>query len=348
MTFDLPQITPVGHEIESQIKATIDTKTKPLGSLGQLEDLALALGLIQQSTKPAIANPKMIVFAGNHGATVEGISAYPSAVTEQMVLNFIAGGAAINAFCGLFDIDLEIVNIAVEMPDAPVVSNFVNTPIASSTRNYLVEPAMTVDELHAALALGAARVRNAFQAGTNVVLLGEMGIGNSASAALLTSSFTGRDIGDCVGRGTGLDDSGLKHKVKVLEETMRRHGIAQDALEVLRTYGGFEIAAMTGAMLQAAHHGIAVVVDGYIATSAALAAVKVSPAVRDYLIFSHRSQEPGHTFALSVLGGKELLNLGLRLGEGSGAALALPLLLAACEFLDKMATFDSAAVDTAI
>jgi nicotinate-nucleotide--dimethylbenzimidazole phosphoribosyltransferase len=348
MTFDIPQIATLDRSFESTLAAAINNKTKPLGSLGRLEEIALQFGLIFGTVNPEIKSPRMLVFAGNHGATNEGISAYPAAVTEQMILNFLSGGAAINAFCNAFNIDLEIVNVGVHMHDAPEAPNFLNTPIAAATRNYALEPAMSIDEVSQALEIGSERVRSAIATGSNLILLGEMGIGNSASAALLTSSFTGRDIGDCVGRGTGLDDAGLKHKVKVLDAAMRKHGIAQSALEVLRTYGGFEIAAMAGAILTAAREGAAVVIDGYIATSAALAAVKLAPNCRDYLIFSHRSQEPGHTYALSVLGAKELLNLDLRLGEGSGAALAYPLLVAACEFMNKMATFESAAVDTAL
>ena len=334
-------------DFDIQLRNAIDSKTKPLGSLGRIEELAFSLGTIYRNLTPRITNPRMLVFAGNHGITESGVSAFPSEVTAQMVLNFISGGAAINVLCRTFGIDLEIVNAGVEF-DFPSHSDLVDEPIAASTKNFHLEPAMTAEQVQSAITLGRRRVQAAVDGGSNFILLGEMGIGNTSSAAAITARVTQTSIGVCTGRGTGLTDESLAHKTQVLAEALARHESAVSPLDVLSTFGGFEIAAMVGAILQSKELGIPVMVDGYITTSAALIAAGIDATSREVMVFSHRSQEPGHLIALQHLHAYELLNLDLRLGEGSGAALAFPLAKAATEILCDMATFDAAQVSGAI
>lgn len=334
-------------DFDIQLRNAIDSKTKPLGSLGRIEELAFSLGTIYRNLTPRITNPRMLVFAGNHGITESGVSAFPSEVTAQMVLNFISGGAAINVLCRTFGIDLEIVNAGVEF-DFPSHSDLVDEPIAASTKNFHLEPAMTAEQVQSAITLGRRRVQAAVDGGSNFILLGEMGIGNTSSAAAITARVTQTSIGVCTGRGTGLTDESLAHKTQVLAEALARHESAVSPLDVLATFGGFEIAAMVGAILQSKELGIPVMVDGYITTSAALIAAGIDATSREVMVFSHRSQEPGHLIALQHLHAYELLNLDLRLGEGSGAALAFPLAKAATEILCDMATFDAAQVSGAI
>ncbi len=334
-------------DFDVQLRNAIDSKTKPLGSLGRIEELAFSLGTIYRNLTPRITNPRMLVFAGNHGITESGVSAFPSEVTAQMVLNFISGGAAINVLCRTFGIDLEIVNAGVEF-DFPSHSDLVDEPIAASTKNFHLEPAMTAEQVQSAITLGRRRVQAAVDGGSNFILLGEMGIGNTSSAAAITARVTQTSIGVCTGRGTGLTDESLAHKTQVLAEALARHESAVSPLDVLATFGGFEIAAMVGAILQSKELGIPVMVDGYITTSAALIAAGIDATSREVMVFSHRSQEPGHLIALQHLHAYELLNLDLRLGEGSGAALAFPLAKAATEILCDMATFDAAQVSGAI
>ncbi|KDB09445.1 Nicotinate-nucleotide--dimethylbenzimidazole phosphoribosyltransferase [Burkholderia sp. lig30] len=343
-TFSLPDVAPLDASLRAGLQHAIDHKTKPPGSLGQLEALALQLGMIQRSGRPSVQRPVTIVFAADHGIAAEGVSPYPQAVTAQMVANFLAGGAAINAFSGVANSELEIVDAGVASP-LPVSSQMISLPVARGTRNFAHEAAMTRDELHAALAAGAARVRHHAALGTNVIGFGEMGIANTSSAACLMSRLLGEPIDVCVGRGTGLDDAGLAHKRAVLELALARHPQASAPLDVLATFGGFEIAMMTGAFLAAASARMTILVDGFIATSALLVADALAPAVREYCVFSHASNEAGHRRMLAHFDARPLLALDLRLGEGTGAALALPLVRAAAAFLNGMASFESAGVD---
>ncbi|TCW81898.1 nicotinate-nucleotide--dimethylbenzimidazole phosphoribosyltransferase [Burkholderia sp. SRS-46] len=340
----LPEITPLDAPLRARLQHVIDHKTKPPGSLGQLEALALQLGLIQRTERPLVQRPATIVFAADHGIAAEGVSPYPQAVTAQMVANFLAGGAAINAFSGVAQSTLEIVDAGVASP-LPASDRLIALPVARGTRNFAHEPAMTRDEALAALAAGAARVRHHAALGTNVIGFGEMGIANTSSAACLMSRLLGVPLDACVGRGTGLDDAGLAHKRAVLERALARHPDATEPLDVLATFGGFEIAMMTGAYLAAASERMTILVDGFIATSALLVAERLVPAVRDYCVFSHTSNEAGHRRMLEHFGAKPLLALDLRLGEGTGAALALPLVRAAAAFMSEMASFESAGVD---
>lgn len=339
-----PPIAPLDEVLRKRLQHVIDHKTKPPGSLGQLEAIALQIGLIQHTERPVVQRPVMIVFAGDHGIAAEGVSPYPQAVTAQMVANFLAGGAAINAFSGVAQSTLEIVDAGVASP-LPLSDRLVSLPVARGTRNFAAEPAMTRDEAMTALAAGAARVRLHASLGTNVIGFGEMGIANTSSAACLMSRLLSVPIDACVGRGTGLDDQGLAHKRAVLGRALVKHSHAIAPLDVLATFGGFEIAMMTGAYLAAASERMTILVDGFIATAALLVAERIAPGVRDYCVFSHASHEAGHRRMLEHFGAKPLLALDLRLGEGTGAALALPLVRAATAFLTEMASFESAGVD---
>lgn len=341
--FAIPAVDPLDRSLQPELQLAIDRKTKPPGSLGQLERVALQLGLIQQSANPVVRRPAMIVFAGDHGIAQAGVSPYPQAVTAQMVLNFLAGGAAINAFCRLNDMTLEVVNAGVASA-LPSHRQLIDMAIARGTRNFLEGPAMSAAELAQAMAAGMARVEHHARHGTNVMGFGEMGIANTSSAACLMQRLCGLPLEVCVGRGTGLDDAGLARKREILARALVRHPTTADPLETLAVFGGFEIAMMTGAYLAAARSRMLILVDGFIATAALLVAHAVAPAVLDYCVFSHVSDETGHRAMLERLHAEPLLALDLRLGEGTGAALALPLVRAATAFLGEMATFDAAGV----
>jgi nicotinate-nucleotide--dimethylbenzimidazole phosphoribosyltransferase len=336
--------------LAAALQHKIDQKTKPLGALGQLEAVAKKIGLIQQSLTPQLQQPQMLVFAGDHGAAKAGVSAFPQEVTWQMVENFLAGGAAINVFSRQNGLALSVV-------DAGVAHDFGRRPglidakIAPGTANYIEQSAMTTAQCALAISSGAEIVRGLAAAGCNVVGFGEMGIGNTAAASLITHCLTGASLAECVGRGTGLDDAGLVRKQGLLEQALQRyraHGGSASGnnspLAVLAEFGGFEIAMMAGAMLAAAEAGMVILVDGFIVTSAALTAAKLFPALVDYCVFCHRSAEPGHQAQLRAMQAEPLLDLGLRLGEGTGAALAYPLVQAALSFLNEMASFESAGV----
>lgn len=332
--------------MDAALQHAIDIKTKPPGSLGALERVAHRIGRIQQSATPELTRPAMLVFAGDHGVVAAGVSPYPQAVTAQMVLNFLRGGAAINVFCRAGGIEMEVINAGVAA-DFPTHASLVDIPVARGTQNFVDMPAMTREQLETALAAGAARVVAHASRGTRMIGFGEMGIGNTSAAACLMQRLTGLPLADCVGRGTGVDDAGLARKTAVLERALATHpttGDTPDPLDTLATFGGFEIAMMTGAYLAAAKLGLVIVVDGFISTSALLVAARVAPTVLDYCVFAHASDETGHRAMLDALGAEPLLQLGLRLGEGTGAALAMPLIQAAAAFLREMATFEGAGV----
>ena len=326
-----------------RLQPLLDHKTKPLGSLGRLEALALELGLILGTEAPQLTQPQMVVFAGDHGLTAQGISLFPSDVTWQMVENFLAGGAAVSVLARQHGLALTVV-------DAGVAHDFAPRPglqlrkIAAGTADASQGPAMTLAQCQAALDQGAEVVRSL---PGNALLLGEMGIGNTSSAALLMARLTGLPIEQCVGRGTGLDDAGVKRKLTVLHQVLTRHEQAVEPLQALAAMGGFEIAMMVGAVLEAAAQNRVIVVDGFIASSAVLVAQALQPLVLQRCVFAHQSDEQGHARMLAHLKAQPLLNLGLRLGEGSGAALAWPLLESSCRILAEMASFESAGVSTA-
>ena len=333
--------------IAAALHNKIDRKTKPLGALGLLEKTALKIGLIQQTLTPALNNPQMLVFAGDHGAAKAGVSAFPQEVTWQMVENFLAGGAAINVFARQNGFGLSVVDAGVAHDFGDQRAGLIDVKVAAGTANYIEQPAMTVAQCAQAIEQGAGIVLGLAAAGCNVVGFGEMGIGNTAAASLLTHCLTGLPLAECVGRGTGLDDAGLARKQDLLDQALVRYrngGGDNDPFKVLAEFGGFEIAAMVGAMLAAAEAKMVLLIDGFIVGSAALVASRLAPALLDYCVFCHRSAEAGHRTQLLAMGAEPLLDLGLRLGEGTGAALAYPLVNSAVAFLNEMASFESAGV----
>ena len=339
----LPPIEAVTNlRLEARLRHKIDQKTKPLGALGDLEDLALQLGLIQRSDVVSFQAPQIVVFAADHGIAAEGVSAFPQAVTVQMVANMLAGGAAINVFARQHGFTLTVVDagVAADLPPHP---QLLQRKIAYGTQNFHRRPAMSPEQASAALQAGMEVVRGL---PGNVMAFGEMGIANTSAASLLLTRLAGIPIKDAAGRGTGLNDEQFWHKREILMQASLRHQHAVAPLDVLAAMGGFEIAMMTGAMLQAASQRRVVLVDGFIAGAAALLAHALVPQVQHYMIFCHRSAEVGHRLLLAHLKAKALLNLNLRLGEGTGALLAWPLVQAAAHFMNEMASFASAGVST--
>ena len=311
-----------------------------------MEELALQIALIQQTETPVLTNPHLIVFAADHGLAVEGVSAYPATVTHSMVKNFLTDGAAVNVFCRQNEIQLLICDVGVvgsfgENPGTSAAERFVRYKIRSGTRNMRHEPAMTVDECEAALDAGKTLVNGVKYRNCNVVGFGEMGIGNTSAASLLMHRLMNLPLVQCVGRGTGLDDDGLAHKLAVLQAVADQNTHLTDPLTILAAMGGLEIAAIVGGMRQATEHGMIILVDGFIATSALLIAHALNPAVLRNCIFCHQSSEAGHRLMLDFLQAKALLQLDLRVGEGTGCALAYPLVQAAVAMLNEMATMDS-------
>ena len=342
-------ISPLDKSIEKVLQQKIDLKTKPIGALGELEKLALQIGLIQQSTSPCLNKPHLVVFAADHGIAKDGlVNPYPQEVTFQMVMNFLAGGAAVNVLARQN-------NIAVKVVDAGVNYDFGDLPgltkskIDIGTKNYLNEPAMSIEQAQKALQNGAEIVEEIAASGSNVIGFGEMGIGNTSSASLIMHFICGLPLEDCVGKGTGANPEQLKTKIETLRQVMAKHREVDKkrAIEILRTFGGFEIAQICGGMLKAAEKGMLILVDGFIATSALLVAQQLHPEVLSYCVFAHCSDEKGHKSMLEYLGAKPLINLGMRLGEGSGVAVAYPIIEAACTFLNEMASFESAGVSKA-
>jgi nicotinate-nucleotide--dimethylbenzimidazole phosphoribosyltransferase len=327
-----------------EAQRAIDAKTKPPGSLGRLEELAMMLAEYQGTLSPEVNPARLLVFAGDHGVAAEGVSRYPSEVTAQMMANFAAGGAAACVMAHALDVGFEVIDVGVAAAIAGL-AGVTHAKVRLGTANLATGPAMTPGECAAALEVGGDAARRAARDGIRTVVLGEMGIANTTAAAALVCLLTPAAAEDTVGRGTGLDDRGLERKREVVARAVRLHaGAANDPLRALALVGGLELAAMAGAAQAAAELGQVVVVDGYIATAAALAVVRMDPSCRRAMIFAHLSVEPGHRVALEALGAEPLLDLGLRLGEGTGALLAVPLLRAAAAILGRMATFESAGV----
>ncbi|MDO9198482.1 nicotinate-nucleotide--dimethylbenzimidazole phosphoribosyltransferase [Rhodoferax sp.] len=348
MTTSLPILADIRNPVLTQaLQHKLDHKTKPLGSLGRLESLALRLGETLGTESPALEQPQLVVFAGDHGLTARGISAFPSDVSWQMVENFLAGGAAVSVLARQNGISLTVVDCGVKhdflagLPAGTQRPGLLVRKVANGTADSSMQPAMTAAQCRQALQNGQDIVKGL---PGNALLLGEMGIGNTSAASLLLARLTGLDIEVCTGAGTGLDAPAVQRKTAVLREVLARHPSASAPLEALAALGGFEIATMVGAVLQAAAERRVVVVDGFIATSAVLVAHALQPLVLQRCVFAHRSGERGHEFMLQHLGVQALLDLGLRLGEGSGAALAWPLLQSACTILREMASFESAGV----
>lgn len=335
---NLPALAMLDTALERALRARVDGLAKPLGSLGRLENVAVRLGLIQNTMKPVVARALLLVFAGDHGLTQEGVSACPAAVTTAMVETFLAGRASANAFAAAVQAELRVVDagMATEVPDRP---QLLKRNVRRGTRNAAVEPAMTAAEVESALSDGAALAQGAAVEGFDILALGDMGIGNSASAALIMHCLTGISLDQCVGRGAGHDDAGLARKRSILARAVDR-APAKEPRAVLAEFGGCEIAMMAGAVLGAAAARRIVLVDGFISTAAALAAICIEPQAQHYCFFAHRSAEAGHRLMLESLGAEPLLDLQMRLGEGTGALLAVPLLRAAARLLSDVATLE--------
>ena len=362
----------------------LDSLTKPLGSLGRLEDLAAQLVALRGGDASTPLRKAVYVFAADHGIVAEGVSAYPASVTRQMVLNFLAGGAAINVLARLHRVAVHIVDVGVDgdfdprliagpdaapvahrnahpdaNPDAHLDANpgLISRKIRRGSRNMLHEPALSPAELTQALATGLQLAEQAAARGQTILAIGEMGIGNTTSASALTAALTGQPVERVTGRGAGLDDAGYARKCRILSDILEFHGLDSNTgrlrplpphpADLLRCLGGLEVAAMTGMMLGAASHRLAIVADGFISTAAAALACALAPALRGYLFAGHQSQEPGHRILLEHLGLQPILRLDMRLGEGTGAVLALPILDSALHLYNEMATFASAGVDQA-
>ncbi len=334
---------PLDRASEAAALARQGELTKPPGALGRLEQLAVRLAAQQGRLKPRVERVCITVFAADHGIAARGVSAFPQAVTAEMVRNFARGGAAINVLARQLGATLEVVNLGTVTPIGPL-AQVVDATIAPGCGDIGLGPAMQVPQFAAALQAGRAAVERALAAGTELFIAGEMGIGNTTAAAALGAALLDLPAAALVGPGTGLDADGVVHKCRLIEGALALHASARDPLEQLRRLSGFELAALTGAYLHAAQRGLPVLVDGFICSVAALAAVRIQPAVSDWLHLSHASAEPGHAAICTALGLTPLLDLGLRLGEGSGAALALPLLRLACDLHGQMATFAEAQV----
>ncbi|WP_299491304.1 nicotinate-nucleotide--dimethylbenzimidazole phosphoribosyltransferase [uncultured Shewanella sp.] len=333
--FDIP---PVSHASDKDIQRKIDTKTKPPSALGLLELLAMQIARVLGKDNPIIVKPQMLVFAADHGVSQEGISIASNEVTQQMVMNFISGGAAINVFCHQVGFALEVIDCGILSPLASWPS-LVQQRLGEGTQPFHRTKAMSIETVFKGFELASQRVEFHYQQGCNLIAFGEMGIGNTASSSAIMASVLKMTAKECVGRGTGIDDEKFARKIQIVEQGLALHKKdLTDIYHVLACVGGFEIVQMTGAILAAAQRKMLVVVDGFIATVAALSAIQINENARDYMIFAHQSHEQGHKRLLDHLGAKPLLNLDMRLGEGSGAALALPLIQAASNFYNQMAS----------
>lgn len=351
---------------DEEILNNINNKTKPLGALGTLEPLALQLCKIQLSKEklrnkdfsdnqseigafsPTLVSPHLMIFAGDHGVAAEGVSIAPSEVTAQMVSNFSQGGAAINVFCRQFGWEMSIIDAGI-LTEPAFEIDVINQRLGNITKAINKAPAMTVEQVEQGFKFAKQCINEVVNTGCNVIAFGEMGIGNTTVASAIMSALTGLPSNETVGKGTGVSDDIVKLKVSVVEQALALHKEhLSDPLDILACLGGFEIVQITGAMLAAGEQKVTIVVDGFICTAAAMLAIKINANVKDYMVFAHCSGEQGHEKMLAWLNVKPLLNLGLRLGEGTGAALSLPLLQAALGFYNDMASFDQAAVKNVV
>jgi nicotinate-nucleotide--dimethylbenzimidazole phosphoribosyltransferase len=340
-------IQPIDKNMLEQAKARHNQLTKPLGSLGILENIGVRLAAIYGTVKPKITGKGVVVFAADHGVTNAGVSAYPKAVTKQMVLNFLRGGAAISVLCQTHDVDMMVVDLGVDA-DLSKHPKLLKRKVAWGTKNMLEGPAMTEEEVREGLEAGLEAANIMIDKSVNLIAAGDMGIGNTTAATAIISVMTGISVAELTGRGTGVDDAGLQRKIDVIEKVIVLHQVKrEEPLELLRCVGGLEIAAMTGFYLASAARCVAIVLDGFISHSAALIAVSLNPNVKDYLFASHTSHNPGHRKRLEMLGVEPVFNFSLRLGEGTGAVLAMPVIESSATILSDMATFAEAGVSEA-
>ena len=341
------QITETDKNIKARLIEKVNNLTKPIGSLGLIEEIAINIGVIQNTENPELKKPVIAVFAGDHGIAKDGVSPYPQEVTYQMVYNFLNGGAGINVFANQNNIEVKVIDAGVNYNFNNAL-NLIDMKVAYGTKNYLNEPAMTLEQTNEAIEKGRKIVNEVFQQGTNIIGFGEMGIGNTSSASIILSKIANIPIEESVGRGAGLNDEGLKRKLDFLKKAVDKYPNVKEPLEILQHFGGFEIAMICGAMLQAAENKMIILVDGFIATSALMIAKALYENITDYCIFAHCSNEPGHIKMLNHLNGKPILKLEMRLGEGTGAAVAYPILQSAVNMLNKMASFESANVTKSV
>lgn len=329
--------------LTTELQHKIDFKTKPLGALGHLEYLAHKIGMVQNTTSPQLTNPHLVVFAADHGIAKAGVSAYPQEVTYQMVMNFLGGGAAINVFCKQHNIEIKIVDAGVNF-DFPEGLELIDHKVRKSSRNILEEPAMTSEEYQQALQNGSAIVAKIAKTGCNIIGFGEMGIGNTSASSLMMSQLFDLPIVSCTGRGTGLNDDQFLNKINILSAAIEKYPDSRTPDEIAQTFGGLEMVQMVGAMEEAFHQNMLIMVDGFIATVAVATAWRKNPDILNNCIFCHVSDENAHLQLLELLGQKALLNLNLRLGEGTGCALAYPIIQSAVNFLNEMSSFEDAHV----
>ncbi|WP_025025671.1 nicotinate-nucleotide--dimethylbenzimidazole phosphoribosyltransferase [Caldalkalibacillus mannanilyticus] len=343
LTEVIKEIKPIDQLKKEEVSTYIDQLTKPQGSLGRLEELAITLAQITSSSFPVVSPPGVIVFAADHGIAAEGVSAFPQEVTAQMIYNFLQGGAAINVFARQMGAYFSIVDVGVAQ-DLEMEGS-INKKVRYGTGNFLQEEAMTREEAFQALEAGIESAEQMVEQGAKCLVFGEMGIGNTTTSSAILAVLSEKEIDSIVGKGSGIIEEQLAKKRSIIAQALNnRQPNSADPIDILSKVGGLEIAAMAGAMMGSAHRQIPILLDGFICTVAALLAVKLCPEVKGYMIAGHQSEEPGHAVALDMLGLTPLLRLNLRLGEGSGAALAFPLLESACRMVSEMATFSSAGV----
>jgi nicotinate-nucleotide--dimethylbenzimidazole phosphoribosyltransferase len=328
--------------IKEQLQHKIDFKTKPTGSLGQLEDIAIQIGMIQNTLTPSIEKPCLLTFAADHGLADEKVSPYPKDVTWQMAMNIASGGAAISVFCRQNGIDLKLIDAGVDY-DFPKDCGIIPCKIARGSKNMLKEPAMSIEECELAMSKGAEFVKAEADKGCNTIGFGEMGIGNTSSSSLLIHRFLDLSIEECVGAGAGVQGDALNHKIKVLSEVSKKYD-PQNPIETLANFGGLEIAMMVGSIIEAKRLNMLILVDGFIASAAVLTAIQFEDKLIDNCIFCHKSHEQAHIKLLKKLNVEPILDLRFRLGEGTGAAVALPIIKSAVAFLNEMASFEEAGV----
>jgi len=340
-------IQPTDKTLQTAIQAKIDNLNKPKGSLGRLEELAMQVCLIQQTLAPSLAHPCHLLLGGDHGIEREGVSVSPREVTWQQMINFTRGGGGVNMFCRQHGFKLRVVDVGVDY-DLSSVPGIIDRKIARGTKNFLYEPAMSEEEFHQAIQVGADLVDDCIAEGCRILGIGEMGIGNTSPSSIWMHLFGNIPIDLCIGAGAGLDTPGIRHKREVLAKALARHQPALSTLHsqpsTLQYFGGFEMIAAIGAMLRAAEQHLIILIDGFIMTACAVAAIKLYPASQDYMIFTHCGDESGHKKMLDIVGAKPLLNLGLRLGEGTGALCAFPIIDSAVRMMNEMNNFDNAKI----
>ena len=339
-------IHPIDKTLQTAIQTKIDNLNKPKGSLGRLEELAMQVCLIQHTLEPSLAHPCHLLLGGDHGIEREGVSVSPREVTWQQMINFTHGGGGVNMFCRQHDFKLRIVDVGVDY-DLSKVDGIIDRKIARGTKNFLYEPAMSEAEFDQAIQIGSELVDDCISEGCKVLCIGEMGIANTSPSSIWMHLFTNIPLKDCIGAGAGLDNDGIRHKYDILSKALNNYSlftIHYSLALALRYFGGFEMIAAIGAMLRAAEQHLIILIDGFIMSACAMAAIRLYPAAQDYMVFTHCGDESGHKAMLDAIGAKPLLHLGLRLGEGTGALCAFPIIDSSVRMMNEMNNFDNAQI----